>query len=659
MPIISREYESFLKTEQSSRKLSLYERLSEIADKFYPSVLMVKALEKPYVEAAEFSHLKIKSKGAFGLTMFVTTLIFIASLILLIPFNSLSTSSVLLALIMSSLGFYLLIMYPMHHATVFRISASAEMVLAAIYMGISMRLSPNLENAVRFASQNLKGPLAFDLRELLWGVYTRRYDRIEDAMDYFIKKWEHDNKEFTTSLYLIKNSTAESQSKRERYLDEAVSVMLDGTKERMKAYSRELKEPVVVLNALGILLPIIGLVFFPIVSIFLPDIIKPVMLVIGYNIFLPLIVYFMMGSYLEKRPYSIQQPDLSKHPDFKIEKFYEKPYTIPLIISLPLVVFAASRFAFAAAEKFQLDLLLYSMLAIGTLSVGVISYCYLSVRRKLRIRKEIAEIEAEYAEALFQLGSLLSRGIPLETSLRRTQEAIKNLKISKFFEKILYNIETFGMTLESATFDKQYGAINYYPSSVVEATMGVIVETSKKGMASSSKAMLIISKYLKDMHEVNEDLKDMMEEVTSSMSIQALILAPLSSGIVVTIYAVMARLSIALSGLLQNLSHTLSSSLGTAADIGGNVFDSIINIGSVMPVHYFQIIVGIYLVQIVAIISVSLSSINNGEETLLKRHDLAKTLGIGAVVYFITLLFTYFLFTSVISIDQLFQNIAG
>ncbi|MEK6909518.1 MAG: hypothetical protein AABW61_00400, partial [Candidatus Aenigmatarchaeota archaeon] len=520
------------------------------------------------------------------------------------------------------------------------------------YMSISMHLSPNLENAIKFASKNLKGALSIDLRELLWGVYTRKYDKIEEALDSFIGKWKRDSKEFSESIYLIKNSGAESQEKRERFLDEAVSVMLDGTKERMRLYARQLKEPVTILNALGILLPIIGLVFFPIVSLFLPELIQPVFLVLGYDFFLPLVVFLFMNSYLEKRPYSLHQPDLSKHPDFSIVKVYEKPYIIPVIVSLPLIALGVINII---GEKglFSFSLLFYSMLITLGMFLGIATYSYLSVKRKLKIRKEISDIETEFAGALFQIGSMILRGTPLETALRRIKDDIKNLKIAQFFDKILYNIETFGLTFENAIFDKQYGAINYYPSSIVESSMHVIVETSKKGMQSASKSMVIISKYLKDMHEVDEDLKNMMEEVTSTMNIQSVILAPLSAGVVVSIAAIMTRLLISLGDALTSVYSSIGSALGPAGDVGTGAISSIVNLNAIIPIHGFQLIVGIYLVEIVTIIGITLSTITNGDESLLKRSTISKLLMYSGIVYFITLLITYYMFTSVISIEKL------
>ncbi len=292
------------------------------------------------------------------------------------------------------------------------------------------------------------------------------------------------------------------------------------------------------------------------------------------------------------------------------------------------------------------------MIVLGII-LGIISYSYLSVKRKLKVRDEIVAIESEFTEALFQLGQILTRGMPLENALRKVTQDIKNLTISNFFEKILYNIEILGMSFEQAVFSEKSGAMNYYPSSLIEATMRVIIEASKRGMASASKAMLIVSTYLKDMYQVNEELKDLTEEVTSTMRIQAMLLAPLSAGIVVSLTAVIIQILVSLGKSFESVSSQLGTSYGVAGDIGGGFIFSIGNLNKIIPISAFQLVVGIYMVEIVTMLAVFLSSIANGEESFMKRLTIAKLLAISSVVYFCTFFVTYYMFTAIIPISSL------
>ena len=649
--IISREYEEFLKEEVLKRKLSYYEKSCKYSERILP-IEPPKTLGDQLKSAIEFSNLKTTPRGIFSLTVIAGIVLLLFPLLLLILSGSLSFSSVIFIFILVVIAIYFLITYPMRYATSFRIKASSEMVLATIYMSVSMHLSPNLENAIGFAAKNLKGPLGRDLTELLWGIFTRKYDSTSQALDIFINKWKSGSKEFSESLYIVKNSIFESAEKREKMLDEAVSVILEGTKIRMRQYSRELKPPLTVLNALGILLPIIGLVFFPILTIFMPEMVRPAVLIVGYDVFLPGAVYFFMSSYLAKRPYSFPQPDLSKHPDFLRGKLIEKPYFLPLLVSLPLIIFGTIKIM-GIKELFSVSQLVYSMLIVLGIILGILSYSFFSVKRKLKVRNEIMTIEYEFTEALFQLGQIVTRGMPFENALRKVTQDIKNLSISNFFEKILYNIGVLGMSFEQAVFNKRSGAINYYSSTLIEATMRVIIEASKRGMASTSKAMLIVSSYLKDMHQVNEELKDMTEEVTSTMNIQAMLLAPLSAGIVVSLTAIIVKILVFLGQAMEEVYSKLGTSYGIPGDIAGGMIFSIENLNNIIPVSGFQLVVGIYMVEIVTMLAMFLSSIANGEESFMKRLTIAKLLAISSVIYFLTFFITYYMFTAIMPISNL------
>ncbi len=650
MPVtISREYEEFLREEKLVRKLSIYESACNRSEKIFPFKPW-KDAERQFREAIEFSHLRITPKGAFSLAILFSLLTILVPASILVAFNSLSVSAALFIIAIAFLVAYFLFDYPIHQTTVFRIKASSEMVLSIVYMTISMRISPNMEKAIEFTTRNLKGPLSRDLRELLWNMYTRKYSSTDEALEAFVNKWKKDNKEFTEALYAIKNSSAESLEKREKMLDEAVEIILEGTKERMRHYAQDLKSPMAVLNALGILLPVIGLVFFPVISMFLPDLIKPTFLIVGYDVFLPLGIYFLMKNYLEKRPYTFHQPDISRHPTFAKSKFLEKPF-IPFIISIPLI--AGGLYGLSLTEGlFSFKQLVLSMVITLGISLGVISYSFLSVYRKLKLRKEVVEIESEFAEALYQLGTQLSRGMPLEKALSKVAGDIKTLRISKFFERILHNIQNLGMTFEQAIFDKKLGAINFYPSSLIETIMKMVVETSKRGMASVSGAMLTVSSYLKDMHSVNEELQSLLEETTSTMKMQANLLAPIAAGVVVAMAALMTQLLVSLGEAFEKIYSQLGD-FGPAGTVGSGAISSIVNLNAIIPIHGFQLIVGVYVVEIVSMLAIFLSMIVNGEESLIRRYTIAKMLAMSIVVYFAVLLISYLMFTAVMPIEKI------
>ncbi|HKZ45440.1 MAG TPA: hypothetical protein VJ343_01925 [archaeon] len=640
---IPKEYEEFLKDVIYKRK-SVYERFCKLSEKFHISPSS--SLEKKYSEAINFAHLEITPKGAFSFSMLAGIFFSVFFLLLSFALNVLSEVVVVLVAVFDLLVFYYTYTYPFHLSTMFRIKASSEMVLGVIYMTIAMRIIPNIENAIKFAATNLSGPLSYDLRKMIWDLYTRKYDSISDALNDFAGKWKRENEEFVDSINLIRSSMSESEVRRERALDEAVSVILDGTKERMRRYAHDLRTPVSILNAMGVLLPIIGLIFFPLISMFMPDLVKPAFLAIGYDIILPVTLFWMMKSTLERRPYSFYQPDISKHPKFRDEKFFNKVFFLSIAVALPLIIYGSYQLSLAKGV-FSFALMANSLIVVVGIASGITIYCILSVWKKIKLRNEIAAIEGEFAEALFQLGNQLGRGMPIEKALRDITPKIKELKISKFFEKMLYNIESFGMTFEQSVFNEESGAIVFYPSRTIEAIMKAIVEISKRGMISVSNSMISISKYMKDVRSVEEDLKDVLSESTSDMTIQSLLLAPLTSGVVVSLTAAMMELMVTFSEKVAETLKSLGSS-GAAGMAGGEVLTSLININQMMPIHVFQLVVGIYLIEIVSMIATFISRINNGEENLLQRFSIGKTLILAIIIYAVLAVVLYLMFNSML-----------
>ena len=68
--------------------------------------------------------------------------------------------------------------------------------------------------------------------------------------------------------------------------------MLDGTYETMSRYSAGLRGPINMIYMMGIMLPVLGLVMFPIMGSFMAEMASPVSLSVLYNIVLPLVVFF-------------------------------------------------------------------------------------------------------------------------------------------------------------------------------------------------------------------------------------------------------------------------------------------------------------------------------------------------------------------------------
>jgi len=127
------------------------------------------------------------------------------------------------------------------------------------------------------------------------------------------------------------------------------------------------------------------------------------------------------------------------------------------------------------------------------------------------------------------------------------------------------------------------------------------------------------------MHRVEERLRDLLADVISSMKSQISFLTPVIAGIVIGITSMVTTILIRLSGQMAQMSAESDSS----ANIGGitSMF------GDGIPTYYFQIIVGLYVVQIVYILTVFSNGIENGADKVAERYNLAQNLLRSTIMY--------------------------
>ena len=84
--------------------------------------------------------------------------------------------------------------------------------------------------------------------------------------------------------------------------------------------------------------------------------------------------------------------------------------------------------------------------------------------------------------------------------------------------------------------------------------MKVLIESSKKGTRIAAQALLNVSQYIKEMHRVDERLKDLMADIISSMKSQIAFLTPAIAGIVIGITSMITTILGALGDQLGSFS---------------------------------------------------------------------------------------------------------
>ena len=134
---------------------------------------------------------------------------------------------------------------------------------------------------------------------------------------------------------------------------------------------------------------------------------------------------------------------------------------------------------------------------------------------------------------------------------------------------------------------------------------------------------------MKNIQKITDRLRDVLAEVVSDMKSNMTFLAPLLSGIVVGLAAMIAFILNKLE--IGNLES--AGGIGNMGDLLG-IFD----LTKMIPPYYLQIAIGIYLIQIIFILTKSLVTVDSGEDKLERTHKIGLNLKRGILLYFITAL---------------------
>jgi hypothetical protein len=662
MPVISREYQSF-KQESMPGHMSVYEKCCVFAGKIM-NIKVDPKRSQELQESIDIAHLNITPANAIAFSiLFPITYMVLGS----IASIALATSLFFTMFFLIS-GIALMIVfgkYPMFLANNWRMKSSNQMVLCVFYVVTFMRHTSNLELAIEFASEHLTPPLALDLKKILWDVETQKYESIKESLDLYLETWRKWNNEFVESFHLIMSSLYEtSDERRLSLLDKSLDVILDETYERMLHYAQNLKGPITILHMLGVILPILGLVILPLVVSFMSTV-KWYHIATLYNIILPVLVYLVGKNVLSKRPTGYGDTDiaelnpaLKKYRNILIKLGGTELQINPIFICVliggvflflglipPLLHFLQPDLSYEInlpfvgwkmleyrqdsetgdiVGPFGMGASLLSLAFPLALAFSIGLYYKLRSQNVIKIRNETKKLEDEFATALFQLGNRLGDGLPAEIAFSKVAEVMPDTVSGNFFNVVATNIVKLGMGVKDALFNPRTGALVYFPSNIIQSSMKVLVEGIKKGPLIAAQALLNVSRYIKEIHKVNERLKDLMADVISDMKSQISFLTPAIAGIVIAITSMITNILGSLSGNIQNLG---------ATELAGNISQVAGMFGVGIPTYYFQFVVGIYVFEIVFILTVLANGIENGADKLQERYSLGSNLIKSTLLY--------------------------
>jgi hypothetical protein len=678
---ISQSYEEFKKS--LSPEFSRYERWC----KTLGNVFKLKVGKKENERIGRFidiAHLNITPSEALGLAIMVMSIILFGGLfsgigwfLLTGNFSSTLGSLLFLVVIISVFSFFYLQGTPERLALKWRLKASSQMVPAILYVVIYMKHTSNFEKAMAFAAENLDDPLAGDFAKIFWDVEVGKYSTIKDSVDSYLETWRDYSLEFIEAFHLIESSLFEpSESRRVLVLERAMTVILDGVYDKMLRYTHDAKSPLTNVYMLGIVLPTLALAILPLASIMVNDLIGVFHVFLLFNLIVPFLVLYLTNNVMMKRPGGYGDSTLlEKNPKYH-NYISKRAYVYAGIISFPLFLigffpiiwmytplsswlempidFTWAELGFGImGDTGVLGIMPNSMgVLVGPygilslvlslfvpLGLGVFFSVAASFRTKELIleRDKYKEVEEEFTSSLFQLGNRIGDGLPAEVAFGKVMDSTKGTASEGFFQIVNENIHSLGMSLDRALFDPRRGAVIFYPSHLIATSMKILAESVKKGLKVAARSLMSISDYVKNIRKVNIRLNDLLADIISDMRSNMTFLAPLLSGVIVGLSGMITLILANLGEMTSGFdSAATGGDLTAAVGLGGimNMFE----VTEMIPTYWLQVIVGLYLVQVVFILTGTLVTIKSGKDDLAQTAETGRNLRNTILLYFIVAL---------------------
>jgi len=141
-----------------------------------------------------------------------------------------------------------------------------------------------------------------------------------------------------------------------------------------------------------------------------------------------------------------------------------------------------------------------------------------------------------------------------------------------------------------------------------------------------------ISDYVKSIKKINDRLNDLLAEIISDMKSNMTFLAPLLSGIIVGLSGMITTILSALNSMFSS-GGLSGGAIGEAGGVSGIL--AIFDVTKMIPTYWLQIVVGVYLIEVVFILTSTLVTIKSGRDPIQMTSEGGKNLKVSMIMYLV------------------------
>lgn len=550
--------------------------------------------------------------------------------------------------------------YPLNEANDEKMMALTYVPEILNYLIMQMRLQPNLERAVEFAAEHGEGRIADEFKELLWKNRVGIYDSIEEGLDDMAYRWEPYSEEFKHAITMIRASVlVPSDVERGVLYDKALDDVLTSTKDKMELYAHSMKQPSMYLFYIAVLLPLMIIIMLPVAAAFagLPIASTPILAAL-YIFILPTITYVYARMVLAKRPGGYVPPVIpDDHPGLPKKgtvairgmKLPILATTVAIFIAVLAVGFLADSGVKMSEAEFQRlqeaspdreikqpYVIQYFIPLAVALPLGF--YLFAKSVNKRQVQEKIFKMEVDFKDAMYLLASRLGEKKPMEDSIKYVKKFMPESKVAtELLADVERNIMVMGLTLKSAIFDPVYGAMKHVPSRLMSSSFKIMTDSIELGPEVASTSLIAVSDQIRNIQKINDLMRKLLDDVTGMMSSMATFISPIVLGIVASLQQVIIAV---ITPLTQTATETATAAAETGEEalaeaggaLGSGMIDKAAIEGMAGPME-FQLIVAIYVIELVIILSYFAGKVKYGDNRTAIMMTMGRTLPIALIVF--------------------------
>jgi hypothetical protein len=454
-------------------------------------------------------------------------------------------------------------------------------------------------------------------------------------------------------LHLIGSSIQEREdASRIVTLNRSLDVALEGTRETMNEFANKLQQPTMVIYSIGIMIPLALVAILPATGLIgLQITILQVFLL--YDVVLPLLVFYYIRRILLKRPATFSPPNIpSQHPDLvhiKKRRCFCFSVFIGFMVATPGLLYILAPFL---PHLFSSNILITSITNPNGLSsivpltlfllwgmgTALTVYCMIVYRPYKKLRDHVKQIEHEFSDALYILGKRIAEEKSPEEAFLYTATMMNGTHIAEVFHQTSFNLTAIHTSLRDALFSPEFGSLRFVYSDRVKAILRLFVEGIQKSQRAVSVSLIKIADHLKELQNVEQKIRDMLAELTSTMRSTAALFAPLIAGVTLAITKLISIILTSMSGKINTSGLVTDSSTMLPMTTSFTV-------ENIRP-EFFVLVIGIYILELAVLLTRFTNGIDEGDDTAAFYYSLGRIIPVSLLVLSVTVIVGQWLFSS-------------